>query len=124
MPCPSLLYTHPPEGGEGPVHPLKSLAEGFEVSFAEFGVPWVFPRICQRHEDDAASEGPEGTPVDASESAKEISAACPGEAPYPISDASTATPMRTELVTDPSVLEGECGYRPSYGRGKVSNPLM
>src|SRR5215204_1033998 len=63
MPCPSSLYAHPPESSEGPELPLKALAEGFEVSLAEFGFLWVFVRVGQGHEDDLSSEVLEGTSV-------------------------------------------------------------
>jgi hypothetical protein len=38
----------------------------------------------------------------------------PGETPYLISNTTTATPSRTESVLGNGLLEGECGYRPSY----------
>ena len=91
---------------------------------ADLGIFWVFAGIGQRHEDHPPLERPEGPPVDASETPQEILAALPGEAPYPISDASTTTPTRTEAVTCLGILEGEFGYRPSYGRGYIGNPLM
>ena len=124
MPCPSLLDTQPPEGGEGPILPLKALSERFEVSFAEFGILRVFMRIGQRHEDHPPLERPEGSPVNASETEQEVCAACPGETPYLISGASSETLTRPEPVLGSGVLEGECGYRPSYSRGDVGNPLM
>jgi hypothetical protein len=43
------------------------------------------------------------------ETSEEVSAACPGETPYTLSNASTATRRRTEAVRDLSVLEGERG---------------
>jgi hypothetical protein len=86
--------------------------------------PQGIPQVGQRHEDEPSLEGPEGATVDASETSQEISAACPGEALYPISDAPTATRTSTEPVLGSGVLEGECGYGPSYGRGDVGNPLM
>ena len=117
MPCPSLLYTHPPESGEGLELPLKALSERFEVSFAEFGVLWVYVRVGQSHEDDPPFEGFEGPSVDARETPQEVPTACPGEAPYPISAASATTHRRTTVISGCAVLEGECGYRPSYGGG-------
>ena len=108
MPRPSLLYAQPPESGERLELPLKALTEGFEVSFAEFGIIWVFVRIGQRHEDHPPFECLEGTSVDASQTSEEIPAACPGEAPYPVFDAPTAAPMRTLPVAGSSVLEGKC----------------
>src|SRR5215213_197712 len=123
VPCPSLLYTHPPESGEGPVLPLKALAQSLEVSLADDGILWVFPRVGQRHEDDPPFEGSEGASVDASQMSEEVPTACLGETPYLISAASSETPMRSEPVTCLGILEGECGYRPSYGRGKVGNIL-
>src|SRR5215217_2595947 len=89
---PSPLYTQPQESSEGLELPLKSLTEGFEVTLAEFGILWELLWVGQRHEDDPPSEGP------------------------------TAAPMRTEPVLGSGVLEGECRYRPSYGRGDVGNP--
>ena len=123
MPCPSLLDTQPPESGEGLELPLKALAEGFEVSLAMFGIIWVFVGVGQCNEDDPPSECPEGAPVDTRQPPQQILAACPGEAPYPQSHTSTVTLTRTEPVLG-SVLEGECGYRPSYGRGDIGNPFM
>ena len=108
MPCASPLYTQPPESGEGLELPLKALAEGFEVSFAEFGIIWEFMRVGQRHEDDPPFEGPEGASVDARETPEEVPAACPGETPYPVSNTITATPMKTELVLSSGDFEGEC----------------
>jgi hypothetical protein len=46
------------------------------------------------------------------------------EKPLTLSDASTVTPRRTELVTGLGVLEGECGYSPPYRGVDVGNPLM
>ncbi len=94
MPCSSLLYAKPPQGGERLVLPLKALSERFEVSFAKFGIIWVFVGVGQRHEDHPPLEGPERTSVDASETSEEVCAACPGEAPHPVSDASTTTRTR------------------------------
>jgi hypothetical protein len=124
VPCPSPLDTHPPESGEGPVHPLKALVQSFEVTFTAGWILWVFSRVGQRHEDDPPFEGLECTSVDASQAPEEVPAACLGEIPYPISNTTTATPMRTELVLNNGILEGECGYRPSYCRGKVGIFLM
>jgi hypothetical protein len=107
VPCPPLLYAHPPEGSEGPELPLKALSERFEVMLAEFRIIWVFMRVSQRHEDDASFEGPEGASVDASKTSEEVCAAYPGEALYPVSDTSATTRRRTEAVTGLSVLEGE-----------------
>jgi hypothetical protein len=76
------------------------------VILAEFGILWVMLGVGQRHEDDPPFEGPEGTSVEARETPEEIPAACPGEAPYPISNTSTTTRRRTELVTGLGVLEG------------------
>jgi hypothetical protein len=75
VPGSSLLYTHPPEGGEGLELPLKALAEGCEVAFTEDGILWVFMRVGQRHEDNPSLECPEGSPVDASETEQEVCAA-------------------------------------------------
>jgi hypothetical protein len=130
MSGPSLLYTHPPEGSEGPELPLKALSERFEVSLTEFGILWEVLRLGQRHEDNPSSEGPEGVSVDCRQTSEEIPAAFPGETPHPISEASTAMPLRTELVTCfgvlgvLGVLEGECRYRPPYGRGDIGTRLM
>jgi hypothetical protein len=114
MPCTSLLYAQPPESSEWLVLPLKTLTEGLEVSLAEDGILWVFPRVGQRHEDDPPFEGPEGVSVDASQTSEEVPTACLGEALYPGSNASAETPMRTEPVTCLGLLEGESRYRPSY----------
>ena len=108
MPGTSHLYTQPPEGGEGPELPLEALTEGFEVPLAEFRVLWVFMRVGQGHEDDAPFERPEGASVYASETSEEVLAACPGEAPYPVSHASNMTLRRTEPVTGLGILEGKC----------------
>jgi hypothetical protein len=80
VPCCSPLYTQSPESSEGPELPLKALAEGFEVSLAEDGILWVFPRVGQGHEDDAPSEGSKRSSIDASETSEEVPTACPGEA--------------------------------------------
>jgi hypothetical protein len=94
------------------------------VVLTEFRVIWIFVGIGQGNRDEPPLEGPEGSPVDASETPQEVPAACPGETPYLISGASSEMPRRSEPVTCVGLLEGECGYRPSYGRGKVGNPLM
>ena len=91
---------------------------------ADLGICWVLLGVCQRHEDHLPPEGLERGSIDACKTSEEVCAAFPGEAPYPISDASTATPMRTELVLGSGVLEGECGYRPTNRGGYVGNPLM
>ncbi len=62
-------------------------------------------RVGQRHEEESPFEGPEGASVDARDTSEEVCAACPGEAPYPLSDASTATPMSTEPVLSSGVLK-------------------
>ena len=81
-------------------------------------------RVGQCHEDDASLEGPEGSPVDACEASEEVCAALPREAPYPVSDTTTATPARTEPILSNGILEGEGGYRPSYGGGDIGTRLM
>ena len=127
MPCSSPLDAQSPEGGEGFELPLKALAERFEVTFTEDGILRIFVGLGQRHEDHPPLEGPEGSPVDAGQTPEEISAACPGEAPYLISDASTVRQRRTrrsELVTSLRVFEGKCRYRPSYSRGDIGTRLM
>src|SRR5215218_8531080 len=124
MPCPPLLYTQPPESGEGLELPLKALTERFEVSLAEFGILWVFVRVGQRHEDHLPLERPEGSPVDASETEQEVPSACPGEAPYPVSGTSTVTLRRTELLLSNGLLKGEYGYRSPYGGGNIGTRLM
>jgi hypothetical protein len=108
MPCPPLLYAQPPEGGEGSELPLKSLTEGFQVVLAEFGVLWIFVGVGQGYRDELSLERPECASVDASKTSEEVPAACPGEAPYPISDASTATPTSPEPVLGNRILKGEC----------------
>jgi hypothetical protein len=124
VPGSSLLYTQPPESSEDPVLPLKALTEGFEVSLTEDGILWIFVGVSQRHEDHPPFECPESSSVDTRQPPEQIPAACSGEAPYLLSVATTAMPMRTELVTGSGVPEGECRYRSSYERGKVGNPLM
>jgi hypothetical protein len=124
VPRPSLLDTQPPEGGEGLELPLKALSERFEVSLAEFGIIWIFVGVGQRHEDHPPLEGPECPSVDGGQTSEEICAACPREALYPVSNTSTTTRRRIPVVPGCGVLEGECRYRPPYGRGKVGNPLM
>jgi hypothetical protein len=94
------------------------------VTFTENGILWVFMRVGQCHEDDASLEGPEGSPVDACEASEEVCAALPREAPYPVPDTTTAIPRRTESVAILVILEGECEYRPSYGRGDIGTRLM
>ncbi len=95
MPCSPLLYTHPPEASKVPKLPLQSLAEGFEVVLAEIGVLWIFVGVGQGYRDEPSLEGPEGAAVDASETSQEISAAWPGEAPYPSPDSSSMIRMRS-----------------------------
>src|SRR5215212_4082778 len=123
MQCSSLLYTKPPEGGERLVLPLHALAQGYQVALADIGIIWVFVRVGQCHEDHPPFECPEGASVDASQTPEEVPTACPGEAPYPISAASATTHRRTTVISGCAVLEGECGYRPSYGGGDIGNPL-
>src|SRR5215204_3330197 len=124
VPRTSLLYTHPPESGEGPVHPLKALVQSFEVTFTAGWILWVFPRVGQRHEDHPPLEGPEGSSVDTRQPPQQIPAACPGEAPYTVSNTSTAPHRRTPVVPGCGVLEGECGYRPPNRGGYVGNALI
>ena len=107
MPGASPLYTQPPESGEGPVHPLKALTEGFQVVLTEFGVLWIFVGVGQSYRDEPSLEGPEGAPVDASETSQEISATCPGEAPYPSPDGSSMIRMRSGPGFYNVILEGE-----------------
>jgi hypothetical protein len=83
VPRPPLLYAKPLESGEGLELPLKALPEGLEVSFAVLRILWVFVGVGQGYRDEPSLESPEGGSVDASETPEEISAACPGEAPYP-----------------------------------------
>jgi hypothetical protein len=94
------------------------------VVLADLRVLWIFVGVGQGYRDEPSLEGPEGSSVDASETEQEVPAACPGETPYLISGASSKTLTRPEPVPGLGILEGECGYRPSYGRGKVGNPLM
>ena len=114
MPRSPLLYTQPPESGEGLEFSLQTLAEGFQVILAELGIIWVLLGVGQRHEDDPSFEGPEGDSVNARQTSEKVPAACPRETPYPVADASTPTSRRTELVIDSGVLEGESRYGPSY----------
>jgi hypothetical protein len=67
-----------------------------------------FVGVGQGYRDEPFLEGPEGASVDACEAYEEVCAAFPGETPYPISDTTTATPIRTEPVVDRGALEGEC----------------
>ena len=67
MPCPSPLYTHPPEASEGPKLPLQALTEGFQVVLADLGVLWIFVGIGQGYRDEPSLEGLEGASVDASQ---------------------------------------------------------
>src|SRR5688572_26851806 len=76
--APLLWIPKPPDSGEGPILPLKALAEGFEVTFTKDGILWVFPRVGKRHEDHPPSEGLERGSIDACETPEEVSAACPG----------------------------------------------
>src|SRR5919107_6427754 len=80
--------------------------------------------VGQCHEDHPPLERPEGSPVNAGEMEQEVPTACPGETPYLISDASTVTLRRTELILSNGLLEGECGYRPTNRGGYVGNLLM
>src|SRR5215207_4247449 len=114
MPCSSLLDTQPPESGDSAILPLTALSERFELSFAEFGILWVFARIGQRHEDHPSPNALERASVDTRQTPEKISAACPRETPYSVSNTSTTTPRRTPVVPVCGVLEGESGYRPSY----------
>ena len=91
---------------------------------ADLRVLWIFVGVGQGYRDEPSLEGPEGASVDASQTEQEVPAACPGEAPYPVSGTSTVTLRRTELILSNGLLEGECGYRPSYRGGYVGNPLM
>ena len=75
---------------------------------AVLGVLWLFAGVGQRHEDHPPFEGPEGSSVDTRQTPQEIPAACPGEAPYPVSNTSTTTSMRTSLVTGLGVRKREC----------------
>jgi hypothetical protein len=94
------------------------------VVLAEFRVLWIFVGVGQGYRDEPSVEGLECGSIDACKTSEEVCAAFPGEAPYPISDASTTTPTGTEAVTSLGILEGKCRYRPSYSRGDISTPLM
>ncbi len=111
------LYAQPPEASEVPALPLQALAEGFEVILTEFRVLWVFVGVGQGYRDEPSLEGPEGAPVDASETSQEICAACPGEAPYPSPESSYIICMRCSPAFYLVILEGECRYRAPYGGG-------
>ena len=121
MPCASRLYLAS-RSSEGPVLPLKTLTKGFEVTFTEFGIIWIFVGVGQGYGDEPSLEGPEGASVDASQTEQEVPAACPGEAPSCLWYL-CVTLRRTELILCNGILEGECRYR-SPGGGCVSNPLM
>jgi hypothetical protein len=95
------------------------------VSLAQFGGGKLFVGVSQCHEDDPPFESPEGSSVDACKTSEEVPTAFPGEAPYPVSGASSETvTVVTEPVTSLGILEGKCRYRPSYSRGDISTPLM
>jgi hypothetical protein len=120
----SLLYTQPPESSESPELPLKALSECFEVPLAEFRILWVFMRVGQRQKVHPPFEVPKRASVDTRQTPQEIPPACPRETPHPVSNTSPTMLTRTEAVTCLGILEGEFGYRPSYGRGYIGNPLM
>jgi len=124
VPRASLLYTQLPESGEGLELPLKALAKGFQVVLADLRVHWIFVGVGQGYRDEPSLESLECGSIDACKTSEEVPTTCLGETPYPISAASSETPMRIEPVTCLGILEGECGYRPSYSRGKVGNILM
>src|ERR671914_1832732 len=124
VPCPSALYTQSPEACELTKLPLQAPTQGFQVVLADFRVLWIFVGIGQGYRDEPSLEGPERGSVDARQTPQEFSAACPGEAPYPVSGTSTVTLRRTELILCNGLLEGECGYRPTNRGGYVGNLLM
>ena len=114
VPSTSPLNTKPPESSEGPVLPLKALAEGLEVRLADLGILRELRRIGQRHEEETPFEGSEGASVDARETSEEVPATRSGQSPYPVSDAPTPTRTRTGLVPGHGVLEGEGRYIATY----------
>ena len=118
------LYAQPPEASEIPKLPLQALTEGFQVVLADLRVLWVFVGVGQGYRDEPSLEGLECGSIDACQTSEEMPTAFPGEAPYSICGTSTTTPTGTEPVTCLGILERECGYRPSYGRGDVGNLLM
>ena len=124
MQCSSPLYTKPPEGSAVPTLPLQALTQGFQVVLADLRVLWIFVGVGQGYGDEPSLEVLECGSIDACKTSEEVPAAFPGEAPYPISYASTTTPTGTEPVTSLGILEGKCGHRSSYSRGDVGNLLM
>jgi hypothetical protein len=106
------LYAQPPETSEVPTLPLQALAEGLQVVLTDLRILWVFVGVGQGYGDEPSLGGPEGTPVDASETSQEISAACPGEASYPSPDSSSVIRMRSSPGFYTVILEGECGTDP------------
>jgi hypothetical protein len=94
------------------------------VVLAEFGFIWIFVRIGQGYRDETSLEGPEGSPVDACQTSEEVPAACLGEASYPSPDSSSMICMRSGPCFYAFILEGERGYRPSYGGSDESTPFM
>ncbi len=124
MPRSSLLYTHPPEASELTKPPLQAPTQGLQVVLANLRGLWIFVRVGQGYRDESSLEGLERSSVDASQTEQEVPSACLGETPYLISGASSETLTKPEPVTCLGILEGECGYRPSDGRGDVGNLLM
>ena len=83
------------------------------MPLADLRVLRIFVGVGQGYRDEPSLEGLECGSIDACKTSEEVPTAFPGEAPYPISDASTTMLTRTEAVTSLGILEGECGYRPS-----------
>jgi len=94
------------------------------VVLADLRVLWIFVGVGQGYRDEPSLERPEGASVDTSQTEQEVPSACPGEAPYLTSSASTVTLRRTELMLSNGLLEGEGGYRPSYSIGDMGNPFI
>jgi hypothetical protein len=82
VPRSSLLYTHPPEGGELTKLPLQAPTQGFQVVLADLGVLWIFVGVGQGYRDEPSLESSESASVDACKTSEEVPAACPGEALY------------------------------------------
>src|SRR5918997_2467292 len=85
MPGTSLLNTKPPEASELTKLPLQAPTQGFQVVLADLRVLWIFVGVGQGYRDEPSLEGLECGSIDACKTSEEVCAACPGEAPYPVS---------------------------------------
>jgi hypothetical protein len=57
----SLLYAHPPKGGELSVLPLEALTKGFQVVLTDLRIPRVFVGIGKGYGDEPSLESLEGS---------------------------------------------------------------